>query len=167
MLEELGVATVDADQIGHDVIAPDGSAFDDVASRWPQVVTDGQIDRKALAALVFNDAAALAELEAITHPHIFGRIGRRLQNISGVVVVEIPLLDRPALGDWRRLVVDCADDIRLERAVERGMDRADVEARMASQPSRARWLASADLVVPNHDDLEELWATVQEVVPNL
>jgi dephospho-CoA kinase len=167
MLEELGVTTVNADQIGHDVIAPDGPAFGDVVSRWPEVVTDGRIDRKALAAVVFSDSAALAELEAITHPHIFGRIGQRLQNISGVAVVEIPLLDRSAFEEWRRLVVDCADDIRVARAIERGMEREDVEARMASQPSRARWLATADMVVPNHKGLETLWTTVQQVVPNL
>jgi dephospho-CoA kinase len=167
MLEELGVTTVNADQIGHDVIAPDGPAFGDVVSRWPEVVTDGRIDRKALAAVVFSDSAALAELEAITHPHIFGRIGERLQNISGVAVVEVPLLNRPAFEEWRRLVVDCADDIRVARAIERGMEREDVEARMASQPSRASWLASADMVVPNHKGLEELWTTAQQVVPNL
>ena len=164
MLQELGVHAIDADSIGHDVIAPDGPAFGAVADRWPEVVTEGRIDRAALATVVFRDPAELRELEAMTHPHIFGRIATRLQDLSGVVVVEIPLLGRPAFESMPRLVVDCADDIRLARLIDRGMTPEDARARMATQPGRAAWLASADMVVPNHDDRETLWEAVQKTV---
>ena len=167
MLEELGVQAIDADSIGHDVIEPDGPAFPAVAERWPEVVSDGRIDRAALGRVVFGDADALAELEAMTHPHIFGRITSRLQELSGLVVVEIPLLDRPAFASMPRLVVDCADEIRLDRVIERGMDPTDARARMDRQPPRSAWLASADLVIPNHGDLETLRSTVQSLIPLL
>ncbi|HEX7097877.1 MAG TPA: dephospho-CoA kinase [Acidimicrobiia bacterium] len=167
MLEEQGVHAIDADSIGHDVIAPDGPAFAAVAERWPEVVVDGRVDRAALAATVFGDKAELEELEAITHPHIFGRIASRLQELSGVVIVEIPLLDRPAFEAMPRLVVDCADEVRLQRLIERGMTPDDARTRMSIQPSRAAWLAHADLVIPNHDDLESLWTVVQRTVPLL
>ena len=78
--EELGAMIVETDRIGHDVLEPWGSAFSAVAERWPEVVVDAQIDRSALAAIVFNDADALAELEAISHPAIAREIARRSED---------------------------------------------------------------------------------------
>lgn len=164
MLEEHGVVGIDADEIGHDVLLPDGPAFESVAARWPEVVRDGRIDRARLAAIVFEDAGELSALEGLTHPHIFGRIGQRLEEVSGVAVVEVPLLNPPSVSDWGRLVVDCSDEVRLARVVARGMAEGDARARMASQPSRAEWLTVADVVVPNHGGLEELWGTVRDLV---
>jgi dephospho-CoA kinase len=138
--------------VGHSVL--DNEALNAVSARWPQVVTNDAVDRGALAAIVFDDPSQLAALEAITHPLIFGRIESDLEGFEGVAVIEVPVLDT-TLG-WSTMVVDAPDEVRLERAVSRGMDRADAERRMTSQPSRARWLASADLVVPNHGTLEEL-----------
>ena len=57
---------------------------------------------------------------------------------------------------WPMIVVDADDETRLRRAVERGMSEADVRRRMASQPSRAEWLAAADVVVPNHGEIQHL-----------
>ncbi|HEU4320761.1 MAG TPA: dephospho-CoA kinase [Acidimicrobiia bacterium] len=167
LLAEAGVTTVDADSVGHDVLAPDGPAFPQVADRWPEVITDGAVDRRALAGVVFNDMSQLRELEGITHPHIFDRINDRVKDLTGPVVVEIPVLGH-GLGDgWRRVLVDARDEVRLERAVERGMGRADALARMDSQPSRAEWLSLADLVIPNNASLDELRAAVAAVVPHL
>jgi dephospho-CoA kinase len=73
-------------------------------------------------------------------------------------VVEVPLIDT-SLG-WPRMVVDAPDEVRLQRAVTRGMTQYDAERRMKSQPDRAEWLASADLVIPNHGTLAELEVTV-------
>lgn len=156
LLAEVGIRTVDADAVGHSVLA--GEGFAPVAGRWPHVVLEGQIDRKALARVVFADPEELMALEAITHPLIFGRIGAELEGFSGPVVVEMPLIDND-LG-WSRIVVDADDETRLLRALGRGMDEVDVRSRMASQPSRAEWLAGAALVIPNHGDLEQLEATV-------
>ena len=159
LLAERGIRTIDADAVGHAVLAHE--ALGPVAARWPQVVFEGQIDRKALGRIVFADPEELAELEAITHPLIFGRIESELEGFCGIAMVEMPLLD-PGLG-WARLVVDARDETRLERAIDRGMDLREVERRMASQPSRGEWLASADLVVPNHGTLRELGSAVDEL----
>ncbi len=163
MLEEAGIRTIDADSVGHQVLA--GTAFDAVAERWPEVVSAGVIDRSALGQIVFNDRAALAELEAITHPLIFDEIRADLEEFNDPAVVEIPLLK--TIDGWRRIVVDATDDIRLARLLGRGMTEADAKARMSSQPSRAQWLASADVVIPNHGDLEELRSTVTLILPQL
>lgn len=151
-----GIMTIDADAVGHRVIESDGPAFAKVASRWPQVVEHGEVNRSALAAIVFNDQRELTVLESISHPYIFDTIRSQVEEVDGPVVVEIPLLTHGLGEDWKRMVVDCRDDIRLQRAVGRGMSQHDARARMSAQPHRIEWLASADVVVPNHHDLEQL-----------
>jgi len=163
LLAERGVRTIDADAVGHLVLGAEGLA--PVAERWPHVVLEGQIDRKLLAEVVFDDPVELAALESITHPLIFGRIGAELEGFPDVAVVEMPLLGSE-LG-WPLIVVDALDALRIQRAVDRDMAEADVSRRMAAQPSRAEWLAAADIVIPNHGTWAELAAAVELVVPNL
>jgi len=159
-----GMMTVDADSVGHAMLSPDGPAYAHVVERWPQVVRHGEIHRPSLASIVFDNPAELAALEGITHPHIFETIGARVEGLDSMVVVELPLLSHGLGDDWRRMVVDCRDDLRLRRAVERGMAEQDARARMASQPRREEWLATADLVVPNHGSLEDLESTITTLV---
>jgi dephospho-CoA kinase len=159
LLAQRGISTIDADAVGHAVLANEGRA--PVAERWPDVVLEGEIDRQLLAGIVFDDPVELAALESITHPLIFGRIEAELEGFSGVVVVEMPLIENRL--DWPVIVVDAPDEIRIDRAVARGMDRAEVLRRMRSQPSRAEWLAVADIVIPNHGTLEDLEETVEKL----
>ena len=166
-MAEAGVVTIDADSVGHTVLEPDGPAFGAVAERWPGVLSKGHIDRRALAQIVFDDPAELAELEGITHPHIFDTIRGRVEEIPGPVVVEVPVL-KPVFGPgWLRMVVDSRDDEKLHRAVGRGMEEVDARARLAAQPSREEWLAVADLVVPNHGSMADLKMNVHMVVGRL
>jgi dephospho-CoA kinase len=167
LLANHGVATIDADQVGHQVLASTGPAFSDVAERWPHVVEEGEIDRRALADVVFNDAGELATLESLTHPHIFDAIRTMAEGIEATVVVEVPLLAHRLGDDWKTIIVDCRDEIRLVRAVDRGMTAEDARARMAAQPSRQQWLAAADVVIPNHDGPGELISAVGRLVPEL
>lgn len=163
-LADAGITTIDADSIGHLVTRSDGPAFAQVAERWPHVVRDGEIDRPSLASVVFSEPEELVALERITHPHIFDVIRSRVDDVVGTVVVEIPLLSHGLGDEWRRMVVDCRDELRLARAIDRGMSEDDARARMAAQPSRAQWLAVADLVVPNHGTIETLRGAVQDLV---
>ncbi len=163
LLAERGIRTIDADSVGHAVLGDEARA--QVAERWPEAVLEGEIDRKLLAGIVFDDPVELAALEAITHPLIFGRIMAELEGFSGVAVVEMPLLD-PGL-EWPVIVVDAPDELRLERAMARGMSREDAERRMAAQPDRAEWLAAADVVIPNQESLADLAMAVDELIPML
>jgi dephospho-CoA kinase len=160
-----GIRVVDADRMGHRVLEPAGKAFAAVAERWPEVLRDGVIDRGRLAGIVFADPGQLRELESLTHHHIFGTIHDDLEGFEGVAVVEVPVIETGL--SWPRIVVDASDEIRFERVLERGMASEDARARMAAQPSRAQWLASADLVIPNHGTREELAETVAQVVGEL
>lgn len=167
MFADAGIATIDADRVGHEVLAPGGAAFGEVADTWPDVVIDGEVSRPALAGIVFSDPEELRTLESITHPHIFDTIRTRVEKLGVPVVVEMPLLD-PGFGErWGRIVVDSREAARLARAVERGMREEDAMARLTAQPSRAQWLAAADLVIPNHRSKRELREAVETLLPHL
>jgi dephospho-CoA kinase len=163
LLEEHGLRTIDADSVGHVVL--EHEALPEVAERWPDVMVDGFVDRTRLAEIVFAQPAELAQLEAITHPLIFGRIEAELEGFEGIAVVEAPVIDFAA--NWPRIVVDSPDDIRLERVVARGMPKTDAERRISSQPTRSEWLASAEIVVPNHRSRSELRLTVAALVEHV
>lgn len=152
----LGAFVVSADRVGHTVIAPGGEAFDAVATRFPEAAVDGAIDRPALAARVFADPAELRALEEITHPAIRSAIDRLIAGKTGVVMVEVPLITDYFGPAWKRIVVDAPTEIRMQRLLDRGMARGDIEARMGAQPSRGEWLEVADLVVDNRHDLVAL-----------
>lgn len=164
MLGRLGATVIEADRIGHAILRPGGPAADAVARRWPAVVVDGVIDRGALAAVVFADREQLAELEDLTHPLIAAEV-RRLAAAAGSdpVVVELPLV-RDILGEgWIWVLVAAPREVRVERAVARGVAAEDVAARMDSQPGDEEWHAVADWVVTNVGSLAELAAAAAEL----
>ncbi len=160
LFEAQGVETVDSDSIGHDVLKPGGAAVDTVSERWPGVLIDGVIDRAALAEIVFNSPEELVELENMTHPLIFEEVTARANRAEGDLVIEIPILRSSVVDGAQVMIVDAPDPVRIERAIRRGHSEKDVRARLAAQPTRGEWLATADLVIPNPGTLEELEASV-------
>lgn len=171
-LARLGATVVDADEIGHGVIAPGGPAHAEVARRWPSAVRDEIVDREALASLVFADAGELRELEAITHPKIVERIKELVEGSQApLVAVELPVRPEMLGPGWLRLVVEAPRDLRLERAVSRGLSEADVERRMAAQPADEERRVNAQFVIMNDSTIAELHSVVDELwarlVPDL
>lgn len=161
VLERLGAVVIEADLIGHEILRPDGPAFASVASRWPQVVVEGKIDRGRLASIVFTDPDELQALEAISHPLIAEEITRRVAAAgSRDVVVELPVASDLVGQGWTRIVVDTPADLRIERAVARGMDRTDVAARIASQLRDGEWNERADVVITNEGSVADLESQV-------
>jgi dephospho-CoA kinase len=160
-----GAKLIDADLLAREVVEPGRPAYAKVVERFGAgvVLPEGGLDRPAIASIVFSDPQALADLNAIVHPEVEAEIVARLASESAgdnVVVLDIPLLVE---GGSRRygfagvLVVDAPIDIALERLVtERGMDRTDAEARIASQVSRTERIRAADFVIMNMGTLEEL-----------
>lgn len=158
LFQASGVDMIEADAVGHQVLASGGACFDQVSGRWPKVVVDGEIDRKALGAIVFQDSEQLEILESITHPAIAAEIGRRIAaSQSRLVGIERPFL-AGLVGDGLPLVVvDAPTELRIERLVKRGMKTDDIVVRLAAQPSREEWRAGADFVIDNDQgaDLKE------------
>ena len=162
LLEEKGAVVIDADRIVHEVQAPGGAAYQPIVERFgPEIVReDGSLDRKKLAAIVFSDPAALADLNKITHQLVTQEIAGRMAaeaETDHVVILDVPLLVESGRSDMLgMIVVDCPVDVAVARAVARGMDEADVRRRIAAQASREDRLARADFVVDNSGSLDDL-----------
>jgi dephospho-CoA kinase len=165
MLVERGAVLIDADVLAREVVEPGRKAFAEVRERFGDGVLapDGSLDRQALAAIVFADEVARADLNAIVHPEVGREMFERISHEAGtdhVVILDVPLLaeggrDRyPVAGV---LVVDCPVDLAIDRLVaQREMDRADAERRVAAQSSREDRLRVADFIIMNMGSMDEL-----------
>jgi dephospho-CoA kinase len=172
-----GAVIIDADVIARQVVLPSGAAYAGVVSRFgPDIVRpDGTIDRLALATVVFADPAARADLNALTHPTIGAEILSRVaaqRETDGVVVLDIPLLDRTrvtAYGLAAVVVVDTPEEVAVARLVaQRGFAEPDARARIAAQISRDERRRLVDLVprgavIDNGGDRAALDARIEEV----
>jgi dephospho-CoA kinase len=172
LLVARGALLIDADQVARDVVAPGGPAYQPLIDRFgPGIVAeDGTIDRPALAAVAFSDDAARADLNAITHPAIgVAMIGalKAQAETDQIVVLAIPLLTalhRETMKLDKVVVVDCPTDIALQRLLsQRGMERADAEARIRAQISREERKENADYVLDNSGDRASLEAGVADL----
>jgi dephospho-CoA kinase len=174
MLADLGAVVIDADAITRELQRPGAPVFDAMVERFGDgiVAADGELDRQAVADIVFADAGALADLNAIVHPAVGAEIARRLQDEAAtdhVVVLDVPLLVESGRSDLAALVVvDVEPEVAVRRLVEhRGMREDDVRARMARQ---ARWedrLAEADVVIDNSGTLGDLRHRVESAWADL
>lgn len=157
VLAELGAVIVDCDQLGRDVARSDGAAFPGIVDRFGSSVVgpDGELDRAALGAIVFSDPAALADLNAITHPAIDAEIARLIENApdEATVVLDMAVLVESDLGAGqydRVLVIESPVDQRISRlATQRDMSEADAKARIDSQATDAERRSVADDVIVN------------------
>lgn len=166
MLAARGAVVVDADLLAREAVEPGTSGYRQVVEHFgPDVVGEGGgLDRARLAAVVFADSGALADLNAIVHPEVgrlmLERIAERAAT-DDVVVLDVPLLveggGRERFGVAGVLVVDAPVELAVERLVrDRGMSRQDAERRVAAQVGREARLAAADFVILNVGTLEEL-----------
>lgn len=168
LLAVRGAVVVDADAIAHEVTAPGGAAYEAVIRRFgPGVLrADGTLDRSGLAAIVFANPGALADLNALTHPAVREAMLSRIaaEPAERVVVADIPLLAEGGRERWCLdgvVVVDAPVGVALERLVRsRSMDRAAALARIGAQASREQRLALADRVIDNSTDFSALEAQV-------
>jgi dephospho-CoA kinase len=170
LLAAKGAVVLDADAITRELQQPGTPVFDSMVARFgPDILAaDGTLDRAAVAAIVFNDAAAKKDLEAIVHPAVAAEMLRRLEaerDTDHVVVYDVPLLvEAGRRGFGGVIVVDVDPEVAVERLVrQRGMSEADARARMANQVGRAERLAVADQVIDNSGSREDLAARVDEV----
>src|SRR5262245_35673647 len=168
MLAELGAFVIDADKIGHQVYRPGSDGFRQVVDAFGDevVAPDGTIDRGALGKIVFADSAARARLNAIVHPLIAGELARqvaaaRADDVGRPIVIEAAVLVE---AGWRGLVdrlwiVTAPTETAIARVTAaRGLDRAEVERRIASQLPEAERRRVADVVIENDGSPAELRA---------
>jgi dephospho-CoA kinase len=166
---QLGVPVIDADESARRVVAPGSPALAEIAERFGRgvLLPNGELDRRALRAVVFADEARRRELEAILHPLIREDM-ERLAAASGgpYVVLAIPLLIESGARNrvQRVLVVDCDEKTQLERLMSRdAVTRQQAEAIIAAQIDRAGRLRAADDVLANTGTIAELRRAVDQL----
>lgn len=141
MLGELGATVIDADALARAATGPGEAALPALRMRFGEGIfqEDGSLDRAALARVVFEDPAALHDLEAIIHPEVRRRVEAALATATGagdlVVVVEAIKLVEGGLAArcdevW---LITCGEPDQRSRLARRGMPAEEAARRMAAQ----------------------------------
>ncbi len=170
LLAEHGALLIDSDQLAREVVEPGTPGLAQVVTRFgEQVLTQtGRLDRQALGEIVFADAAARADLNAIIHPLVRRRRAELIAQAAAdqIVVSVIPLLVETGLVDQfdAVVVVDVPSQTQVARLVRRNdISPEQAQARLDAQASRAERLAAADWVVTNSGSRAELEAQVERL----
>jgi dephospho-CoA kinase len=175
-LEARSVPTIDADVLARDAVAPGTAALAAIVERFGRAVLreDGALDRQALAAVVFADAAAKRDLEAIVHPAVNAAIARWFaeQEAAGAAfaVADVPLLFETGghLSMDAVVVAACDPEEQVRRVMRRdGASEVDARRRMDAQWPIARKVASADYVIDTGGAFAETDRLVDEFVTAL
>jgi len=164
MFADLGATVVSADQLAREVVAPGSATLQALVEVFGPSIVDaaGALDREALAQRVFDDAAARAQLNAITHPAIAQLAESRLQELRArqepLVIYEAPLLFEAGAAQRVDLVLTVTLDPALLRQRLAGRDRltpAQMQARIDAQWPQADKVARADFVIDNSGSFAE------------
>ena len=163
ILAEAGVQVRDADQIAHQVIAPDGAAYAAVRERFGASIctADGHIDRRALGERVFADQAEREALNRIVHPFV-RRIWRgwmtSVLQADGVAAIVVPLLFEVKADKDVQVVIGvvASPDAIYERLAKRGLSREQADQRIAAQMAVDEKMRRSDYVIENKGTLQDL-----------
>ena len=170
ILEELGAHSISADTLAREVLERGENGYNEVIAHFgDEILNEGQIDRKKLAEIVFNDSKQLKVLESITHPLIRAKFISETRALpeSTVVVYEIPLLaesiSRQKQLDFDHvLVLQSNPEIRVSRLIERGFSAKEAQLRIANQHSDEQRKEIATHLINNEGSLEELVSALSQ-----
>jgi dephospho-CoA kinase len=171
----LGAAVIDADVLAREAVAPGSSGLAAVSARFgPAVVrADGSLDRAALGHIVFADAAARADLEAIVHPEVYRRIEQWFANLppgTRLGIADIPLLfETGHEHDFERvIVVACDPDEQIRRLMARDrLTEPQARDRLAAQWPIEEKVRRADHVIRTDGSHAETEAQVATLFASL
>jgi len=176
-LRDLGCYLIEADELGHQVLLPGAEAYDAVVKEFGARILDhdGLIDRRKLAAIVFQDSERLQQLNSFVHPAVHARQERMCTEIAArdpksIVVVEAAILVET--GSYKRfdrlIVAVCSPELQIKRAMKRdGATREEVVARLQRQLPLQEKLRYADYVIDTSGTKEETLKQAREVFHSL
>jgi len=171
-----GVPCLDADTLAHGVEAAGTEATQAIAARFGPAVLgrDGAVDRAKLGPIVFADAAARRELEAIVHPAVYRAITAGLRAFEltenpRLAVVDIPLLfETGRASDFDTVIATvCPVAMQVERLVARGMTDAEARQRLAAQLPAAEKAARAQHTIDTSGTFADTETQVQRILERL
>ncbi len=165
-LAAAGAVIVDADRIAHEILWKDAPAYQEIIAYYGTGILDaaGNIIRKKLGEIVFNDKEKLAFLNQCTHKYIVAEINRQIAAAktageAKAIIIDAPLLLEAGLEKVCDLVwvVYAAPEVRAKRVMERdGITMKLAMARIAHQKSWSEYRAVASTVIDNSGSLDEL-----------
>jgi len=171
VLQSLGAAVIDSDRLAHDELA-DPEVIATLRGWWgDKVCPSDEVDRKALASIVFSDPHELDRLEKLLYPRIHRRRERLVAGYNAdpavrAIVLDAPKLYEAGLGDYCDAVIFVAADwsVRVRRvAASRGWTEEELRRRENLQNSLDTKRANADHVVINHSSLDQLRIDVERI----
>ena len=174
MFRHLGVPVYDADATAHRLTTPSGAAFGDIAARFPDVISDGKIDRQLLGAQVFGQPSALKDLEGILHPLIRAARNEFLRNCQrngfALVVLDIPLLFET--GGQKQCdsvaVVSAPAFIQKQRVMKRpGMTAQKFAEILKKQMPDREKRRKADFIIPTGLGRAVTFNVIQSIISDL
>jgi dephospho-CoA kinase len=160
-----GCHVLQADRLGHEVLLSGGEAYAPVVREFgPGILGEnGEIDRRALAAQVFEKPDRLASLNGLVHPPVMRREVEWLAQVAaedphGIAIVEAAILIET--GSYKRfdqlIVVTCEQEQQVQRSIKRdGVSREDVLSRISRQMPLAEKLKFADFTIDTSGTKEE------------
>ena len=171
LFKDLSVEIIDADVISHELSKKGGAAFEEIVEAFgDQIIGDnGELDRKRLRSIVFNDNSKKKILEKIIHPRVLLNINEKIEaSQSNYLIISVPLMIETGMNAMmdRVLLIDCNVETQIERLIER--DKASQEEAIKiieSQSSiEAKRELSDDRIVNNKEtSIEELILRVKEL----
>jgi len=168
MLEQAGVFGIDADSLAHYVIKAGASGYKPVLEQFGEGILNsiGEIDRRRLGKIVFNDPESLQKLENIIHPLVREKIHELLETtpFSHIVIEAIKLFESGLSSECDTIwVSDSSQELQINRLVYgRGMDRSSAQERILAQPPQSLKNNMADAVINNHGSYLQTWRQVRQ-----
>jgi dephospho-CoA kinase len=169
ILEELGALVIDSDQLAREVIERGSPGYEEVITAFgDSILSEGQIDRAKLAAVVFKEKDLRKKLESIIHPLVREAAEKLAKNLpSGAILVnQIPLLvesDGAKRFDYV-VTVSADEEIRRERLRLRGLKDYEITERMAAQVADLDREKIANYILRNDGSIDELTRAVEELM---
>lgn len=171
ILEELGALVIDSDQLAREVIERGSPGYEEVVTAFgDSILSEGQIDRSKLAAVVFKESDLRKKLESIIHPLVreaAEKLARKLPS-GAILINQIPLLvesDGAKRFDYV-VTVSANEEIRRERLRLRGLKDYEITQRMAAQVSDLEREKIANYIIRNDGSIDELTRAVEELMAN-
>jgi len=168
IFEDLGAVVTDSDQLARNVVERGTTGCDQIVVAFgDEVLKNGDLDRAALAEVIFKDPSKRTQLEQITHPLIrraFAEIVESAQNDS-IVINQIPLLveSKHEYKFDHVITVSATEEVRIQRLLMRGMNLTQIKQRIGAQSTDAQREAISDTVISNDKDHSELLVEVEKV----
>jgi len=168
IFENLGAIVIDSDQLARDVVERGTTGFDQIVAAFgDEVLKNGNLDREALAEVIFKDPTKRTQLEQITHPLIrkaFAEIVESAQSDS-IIINQIPLLveSNHNYKFDHVITVSATEEVRIQRLLTRGMNLMQIKQRIGAQSTDTQREAISDTVIANDKDHSRLLSEVEKV----